>query len=347
MSSNSNVEDRITEDAFLRAIVASPQDNSVRLVYADWLDGRGELRGGFIRSQIALSKAKPENRLAGHALKLSASALYWRHHDFWSAQYLNEDAFLRAVAASPQDVTVRRICADWHEGGGAPQAEFIQLQMQIALATDEGQITKRQILETSASALYQRHQRFWKAQDLTEDAFLRAIAASPQDQRVRIIFADWFGDPRAEFIRLQIAIAAEARAAVLYWRNHCFWKDRLQRCWNGITFIRRRGRGSRVRGWCYRRGFPEVLDVDGELFGRHADLLLDAAPFQEIVLRCPSQRLPSLLTQYLDVLRRVETIVLPALDNPQCIPKELTDRIRVGVRAQQTIAEFRTKSANV
>jgi uncharacterized protein (TIGR02996 family) len=37
------------EDAFLRAILAAPGDASPRLVYADWLEERGDPRGGYLR----------------------------------------------------------------------------------------------------------------------------------------------------------------------------------------------------------------------------------------------------------------------------------------------------------
>jgi uncharacterized protein (TIGR02996 family) len=40
--------------AFLRAITAAPDDAAPRLVYADWLDERGDPRGEFIRLQTAM-----------------------------------------------------------------------------------------------------------------------------------------------------------------------------------------------------------------------------------------------------------------------------------------------------
>jgi uncharacterized protein (TIGR02996 family) len=44
-----------------------------------------------------------------------------------------------------------------------------------------------------------------------EKAFLRAVCEHPDDDRPRLIFADWLdehGDPRGEFIRLQCALAS-------------------------------------------------------------------------------------------------------------------------------------------
>ena len=44
------------EAAFLRLIAAAPDDDAPRLIYADWLDERGDPRGGFIRAQCALAR---------------------------------------------------------------------------------------------------------------------------------------------------------------------------------------------------------------------------------------------------------------------------------------------------
>jgi uncharacterized protein (TIGR02996 family) len=44
---------------FLRAIWDTPHDDGPRLVYADWLDERGDVRGEFIRTQCELARASP------------------------------------------------------------------------------------------------------------------------------------------------------------------------------------------------------------------------------------------------------------------------------------------------
>ena len=42
----------MTEDeAFIRAIVDSPGDDTPRLVYADWLDDRADPRGAYLRAE--------------------------------------------------------------------------------------------------------------------------------------------------------------------------------------------------------------------------------------------------------------------------------------------------------
>jgi uncharacterized protein (TIGR02996 family) len=42
-------------DAFVQAILDDPDDGSLRLIYADWLEERGDPRGEFIRVQYALA----------------------------------------------------------------------------------------------------------------------------------------------------------------------------------------------------------------------------------------------------------------------------------------------------
>jgi uncharacterized protein (TIGR02996 family) len=45
-----------SDDAFLKAILADPNDDAPRLIYADWLDEQGRHeRAEFIRVQVALS----------------------------------------------------------------------------------------------------------------------------------------------------------------------------------------------------------------------------------------------------------------------------------------------------
>ena len=44
------------DESFLRAIREAPDDDGVRLIYADWLEERGDPRGEFIRGQIALAR---------------------------------------------------------------------------------------------------------------------------------------------------------------------------------------------------------------------------------------------------------------------------------------------------
>jgi uncharacterized protein (TIGR02996 family) len=49
------------QNAFLHTICAHPDDDAPRLVYADWLDERGDPLGEFIRVQVELGKIKPSH----------------------------------------------------------------------------------------------------------------------------------------------------------------------------------------------------------------------------------------------------------------------------------------------
>jgi uncharacterized protein (TIGR02996 family) len=49
----------------LQRIRAYPDDDMPRLIYADWLDERGDPRGEFIRIQIALARWSPRNSFSG------------------------------------------------------------------------------------------------------------------------------------------------------------------------------------------------------------------------------------------------------------------------------------------
>src|SRR5687768_5562334 len=40
------------DEPFIRAIVNAPADDAPRLVYADWLDERGDRRGSFLRQEL-------------------------------------------------------------------------------------------------------------------------------------------------------------------------------------------------------------------------------------------------------------------------------------------------------
>src|ERR1700754_5023358 len=70
------------DEAFLRAISAAPDDDAPRLVYADWLDERGDTRAEFIRLQVRLRGLSPSDPaladLAARVRELRAgSPPYW------------------------------------------------------------------------------------------------------------------------------------------------------------------------------------------------------------------------------------------------------------------------------
>src|SRR5436190_2525391 len=70
--------------AFLRAIREAPDDDTPRLVFADWLEERGDPRGEFIRAQCRLAQM-PDDHPARPGLEDHAQDLLARHGDEWAA----------------------------------------------------------------------------------------------------------------------------------------------------------------------------------------------------------------------------------------------------------------------
>lgn len=73
------------EQAFIQAILANPTDDGPRLVYADWLEERGDLGGEFLRIQTDLTRmprkdkqqARFRKRLKQLRARLDAELLAW------------------------------------------------------------------------------------------------------------------------------------------------------------------------------------------------------------------------------------------------------------------------------
>ena len=66
-----------TEKALVDAIIANPDDDAPRLVYADWLTERGDPRGEFIAVQIALAKHPTDDLRAREAELLKQHKKAW------------------------------------------------------------------------------------------------------------------------------------------------------------------------------------------------------------------------------------------------------------------------------
>jgi uncharacterized protein (TIGR02996 family) len=95
------------DDAFLQAIMENPDDDTPRLIYADWLEERGDPRGEFIRVQCQLTRMSPgdERRIPLEQLE---RRLLERHQDAWLGslrsllvKWSYRRGFLDTVAVSP------------------------------------------------------------------------------------------------------------------------------------------------------------------------------------------------------------------------------------------------------
>jgi uncharacterized protein (TIGR02996 family) len=154
------------------------------------------------------------------------------------------------------------------------------------------------------------------------EAFLQRIRAYPDDDAPRLVFADWLdeqGDPRGEFIRVQIALAQldrekaaagdrplrpdrEERRAMLLVRDQAL-RDRHEEEWTA-PFRRFATRP------LFRRGFVEVVNVDAHNFVRHAPELFTAGPLRHIYLLDIGGTLPGVLQ--LPLLSRLSALTIHA-----------------------------------
>ena len=115
-----------------------------------------------------------------------------------------------------------------------------------------------------------------------EDAFLDDIRENPEDDAVRLIYADWLEDrgapgdaDRAEFIRVQVgAVALQGQELA---RSHRRARDLLELHWDEWTkpiwrILGRKTHAS-VAPFGFRRGFLHELTLDAaELFAHHRAL---------------------------------------------------------------------------
>jgi uncharacterized protein (TIGR02996 family) len=69
-------------DGFLEAIWREPEEDSPRLIYADWLEEQGDVRGEFIRLQCELA-ALPADAAGRPALEARERQLLARHAAEW------------------------------------------------------------------------------------------------------------------------------------------------------------------------------------------------------------------------------------------------------------------------
>jgi len=69
-------------ERFIEAVAAEPDDDGPRLVYADWLDERGDPRGRFVRTQVELARL-PEDDPRRAPLEEVQARLLLRHEQRW------------------------------------------------------------------------------------------------------------------------------------------------------------------------------------------------------------------------------------------------------------------------
>jgi uncharacterized protein (TIGR02996 family) len=107
----------MTQDdrTFLTAIQAAPTDETLCLVYADWLEERGDCRGDFLRLQVLLRSLDPDH-LQRRGAEQRISQLRSKIDTEWLT--LIEPERIRHARQSC-------ICMDaWHKEPPFPESQF-------------------------------------------------------------------------------------------------------------------------------------------------------------------------------------------------------------------------------
>jgi len=124
----------MSETAFLRAIHDRPREPAPRLVYADWLEERGDPRGPWLRLEVELAglpPADPQRAELGHCLE----ALRSRLDAHWLAQVDRADRYTvlwsqyqcRAVSRAGEVGRPLRIL----QGGHNKQTRFSDMNVRV------------------------------------------------------------------------------------------------------------------------------------------------------------------------------------------------------------------------
>jgi uncharacterized protein (TIGR02996 family) len=127
------------------------------------------------------------------------------------------------------------------------------------------------------------------ARAANERDLLAAIIAEPDDDAPRLVYADWLaerGDPRGEFITVQIALAKKADAKLAAREAELLKKHKKD--WVGRFGGRKVEHGTTERTWTktnptiwdFVRGFVDSCSMQSADFARNAPALLEAEPLR-------------------------------------------------------------------
>jgi len=119
------------------------------------------------------------------------------------------------------------------------------------------------------------------------------VFESPDDDGPRLVYADWLDercDPRGEFIRLQLALAAllpsHPDRPDLVRRERLLTRQHLAVWARGLVGLATR--------CTFRRGFVEAVALPAAAFVDHAEAIFAAAPIQKVSLQDATQALDRL-----------------------------------------------------
>jgi len=180
----------LTEDDWLRQIAADPDDDAIRLIFADWLEEHGDVaRAEFIRVQVRLA-ALPEKAPERTALTRRERELWIEHHDTWLAKVPKELrkklTFWRGFAAH-----LKCTASQW-----LPSAERLQQACPLLTTLRLTNIGANQLESLAASPHLARLTMLDLAHKRIGDAGAAALAASPHLARLSglHLVSNWIGD---------------------------------------------------------------------------------------------------------------------------------------------------------
>jgi uncharacterized protein (TIGR02996 family) len=136
--------------ALWTAIRAHPDDDTPRLVFADWLQEHGdEPRAEFIRLQIELEKLKPDRRKGRKALEAREKALLATHRAEWT------DPIVAALIGKSRKAELREWARSWVAQlvfcRGFLSAERLDLERARMLSTLDAIVEPIEVLRVFAS----------------------------------------------------------------------------------------------------------------------------------------------------------------------------------------------------
>jgi uncharacterized protein (TIGR02996 family) len=125
------------------------------------------------------------------------------------------------------------------------------------------------------------------------EPFLQAIIAEPEDDAPRLVYSDWLeerGHPRAEFIRVQCALARGEGTS----RLRAEWREREEE----LLAAHRAQWLKPLRGFgrClhFRRGFVEKMNMTAVKFLERGETLFRLAPIRALRIMDIESRMPTL-----------------------------------------------------
>jgi uncharacterized protein (TIGR02996 family) len=156
-----------------------------------------------------------------------------------------------------------------------------------------------------------------------QEGFLEAILANPDDDQLRLIYADWLeerGDPRGEFIRVQMELAGTkpepSREHELLVREKGLLASYEEEWLRPLREL--------LIGWKFQRGFLHEIEMDAKTFVKHAPAVFQAAPVRSLSIHFTGSLADELADcPYLNRLHKLGFATRGLLNSPQNVSEFL------------------------